>query len=56
MWGGQGPYKDCRVTDDDETNYNLSDINLRAAISCKTLGKFLVKITVTLHKPKRSEM
>jgi hypothetical protein len=18
MWGGQGPYKDCRVTDDDE--------------------------------------
>jgi hypothetical protein len=27
MWGGQGPYKDCRATDDDDDDDDFVFIN-----------------------------
>jgi hypothetical protein len=28
MWGGQGPYKDCRATDDDDDDTHIISIYL----------------------------
>jgi hypothetical protein len=28
VWGGQGPYKDCRATDDDDDDVRLYYVNI----------------------------
>jgi hypothetical protein len=42
MWGGQGPYKDCKATDDDDYEEEDDDDGRFIAVFTKTLPLALI--------------
>jgi hypothetical protein len=40
VWGGQGPYKDCRATDDDDDDDDDDDKNIRVTFSPRPSSSF----------------